>query len=69
MCIQLIRASNCRYAYISYVIVALIKEAIPNTSVERSKVISIIIVFTHKKFKHDNGMIIRNDNNIVIVID
>ena len=36
MCIRIIGASNRRYAHIGDVIVAVIKEAIPNTTLERS---------------------------------
>ncbi|KAK8362089.1 hypothetical protein V6Z11_A03G081600 [Gossypium hirsutum] len=32
-------------------------------------VIRAIIVHTHKEIKHDNGMIIRYDDNVAIVID
>ena len=35
MCIRVIGASNRRYAHIGDVIVAVIKEAVPNTPLER----------------------------------
>lgn len=39
MCIQIIGAGNPRYAYIGEVIIAVIKEIVPNMSLERSEVI------------------------------
>lgn len=47
----------------------MIKEAVPNTPLERSKVIRAIIVHTCKELKRDNGIIIRYDDNAVVVID
>ncbi|MBA0810926.1 hypothetical protein Gohar_002871, partial [Gossypium harknessii] len=41
MCIRVIGASNCRYAYIGDVIIAVIKEAVPNTPLERSEMIKV----------------------------
>ena len=63
-------ASNRRYAHIGDVIVAAIKEAIPNTPLERSEVIRALqIVRTCKELKLYNETIIRYDDNAVVVID
>ena len=51
MCIRIIGASNRRYAHICDVIVAVIKEAIPNTTLERSEVVRAAIVRTCKELK------------------
>ncbi|PKU32143.1 ribosomal protein s11 [Limosa lapponica baueri] len=69
MCIRIIGASNRRYAHIGDVIVAVIKEAIPNTPLERSEVIRAVIVRTCKELKRNNGTIIRYDDNAAVVID
>ncbi|XP_061942865.1 small ribosomal subunit protein uS3-like [Apis cerana] len=69
MCIRIIGASNRRYAHIGDVIVAVIKEAVPNMPLERSEVIRAVIVRTCKELKRDNGMIIRYDDNAAVVID
>ncbi|MFQ6654110.1 hypothetical protein Gotur_025212 [Gossypium turneri] len=58
MCIRVIRASNRRYAHIGDVIVVVIKEAVPNTPLEKLEVIRAVIVCTRKELKRDNGMII-----------
>jgi|UniRef100_A0A2K2AU09 large subunit ribosomal protein L14 len=42
MCIRIIGTSNCRYAHISHVIIVMIKEALPNSPLERSKVIRAV---------------------------
>jgi large subunit ribosomal protein L14 len=69
MCIRIIGAGNHRYAHIGDVIVAVIKEAVPNMPLERSEVIIALIVRTHKELKRDNGMIIRYDDNAAVVIN
>nr|YP_010457564.1 ribosomal protein L14 [Microtropis osmanthoides]UUA68777.1 ribosomal protein L14 [Microtropis osmanthoides] len=69
MCIRIIGTSNRRYAQIGDVIVAVIKETLPNTPLEKSEVIRAVIVRTCKEFKRDNGIIIRYDDNAAVVID
>jgi large subunit ribosomal protein L14 len=69
MCIRIIGASNQRYAQIGNVVVAVIKEAVPNMSLEKSEVIRAVIVRTCKEFKCEDGMIIKYDDNAAVVID
>nr|YP_010601490.1 ribosomal protein L14 [Eremogone acicularis]YP_010601575.1 ribosomal protein L14 [Eremogone brevipetala]YP_010601660.1 ribosomal protein L14 [Eremogone bryophylla]YP_011014174.1 ribosomal protein L14 [Arenaria roborowskii]WAM61066.1 ribosomal protein L14 [Eremogone acicularis]WAM61151.1 ribosomal protein L14 [Eremogone brevipetala]WAM61236.1 ribosomal protein L14 [Eremogone bryophylla]WQA10580.1 ribosomal protein L14 [Arenaria roborowskii] len=69
MCIRIIGTSNRRYARIGDIIVAVIKEAISNSPLERSEVIRAVIVRTCKELKRDNGMIIRYDDNAAVIID
>ncbi|XP_051145762.1 50S ribosomal protein L14, chloroplastic-like [Andrographis paniculata] len=69
MCIRIIGASNRRYAHIGDVIVAVIKEAVPNMLLEKSEVVRAVIVRTCKELKRDSGMIIRYDDNAAVVID
>nr|YP_011035600.1 ribosomal protein L14 [Kaempferia parviflora]WRI59912.1 ribosomal protein L14 [Kaempferia parviflora] len=71
MCIRIIGAGtgNYRYAHIGDVIVAVIKEAVPNMPLERSEVIRAVIVRTCKELKRDNGIIIRYDDNAAVVVD
>uniref|UniRef100_A0A5P8FXW2 Large ribosomal subunit protein uL14c n=3 Tax=Valeriana TaxID=19952 RepID=A0A5P8FXW2_VALOF len=71
MCIRIIGATNRRYAHIGDVIIAVIKEAVPNMpiNVKRGKVVRAVIVRTCKELKRDNGMIIRYDDNAAVLID
>ncbi|KAL3528087.1 hypothetical protein ACH5RR_012743, partial [Cinchona calisaya] len=69
MCIRIIGASNRQYAHIGDVIIIVIKEAVPNMPLERSKVVRFVVVRTCKELKRDNGMIIRYDDNAAVVID
>ncbi|KAL2905767.1 50S ribosomal protein L14 chloroplastic [Bienertia sinuspersici] len=69
MCIQIIGASNRKYARIGDVIVAVIKEAIPNIPLKRSNVIRDGIVRSRKQLKRDNSMIIRYDDYAIVIIN
>ncbi|KAK5845234.1 hypothetical protein PVK06_001396 [Gossypium arboreum] len=59
MCIRVIGASNRRYAHIGDVIVAVIKEAVPNTPLERSEVITAVI----KEIQKELEFLVRSPGN------
>ncbi|XP_061342898.1 large ribosomal subunit protein uL14c-like [Gastrolobium bilobum] len=69
MCIRIIGANNKRYASIGDIVVVVVKEAVPNTSLERSEVIEAVNVRTCKELKRSNGIIIHYDDNTAVVID
>nr|UNJ78484.1 ribosomal protein L14 [Rhomboda moulmeinensis] len=69
MCIRIIGTGNHRYAHIGDVIVAVIKETVPNMPLERSEVIRAVIVRTCQELKRDNGLIRRYDDNAAVIID
>nr|QXG83016.1 ribosomal protein L14 [Stylidium debile] len=69
MCIRILGASNRRYAHIGDVVIAVIKEAVPNMTVKRSEVVRAVIVRTCKELKRDTGIRIRYDDNAAVVID
>nr|YP_010214637.1 ribosomal protein L14 [Loranthus tanakae]UBN08492.1 ribosomal protein L14 [Loranthus tanakae]UBN08558.1 ribosomal protein L14 [Loranthus tanakae] len=69
MCIRILGTSNRRYAQIGDIILAVIKETIPNMPLKRSEVVRAVIVRTCKELKRENGIIIRNDDNAAVVID
>nr|YP_009863943.1 50S ribosomal protein L14 [Arachnitis uniflora]QKE31274.1 50S ribosomal protein L14 [Arachnitis uniflora] len=69
MCIRIIKTCNKRYAYIGDVIIAVIKEATPNASLEKSEIIMAVIVRICKETKRYNGLIIRYDHNAAVIID
>ncbi|KAF1866207.1 hypothetical protein Lal_00024205 [Lupinus albus] len=69
MCIRIIGASNRRYAYIGDIVVAVIKEAVPNTPLERLEVIRAVFVRTCKELKRSNCIIIHYNDNVAVIID
>jgi large subunit ribosomal protein L14 len=69
MCIRVLGASNRKCAHIGDVIIAIIKEAVPNMPLEKSEVVRAVVIRTCKEFERDNGMMIRSDDNAAVVID
>jgi large subunit ribosomal protein L14 len=69
MCIRVLGASNRKCAHIGDVIIAIIKEAVPNMPLEKSEVVRAVVIRTCKKFERDNGMMIRSYDNAEVVID
>nr|YP_009466361.1 ribosomal protein L14 [Genlisea filiformis]AUN28415.1 ribosomal protein L14 [Genlisea filiformis] len=69
MCIRIVGANNRRYAHIGDIIVAVIKEAVPNMPLEKSEIVRAVVVRTCKELQRDNGMLLRYDDNAAVVID
>nr|YP_010294537.1 ribosomal protein L14 [Xyris indica]YP_010294617.1 ribosomal protein L14 [Xyris pauciflora]ULQ68359.1 ribosomal protein L14 [Xyris indica]ULQ68439.1 ribosomal protein L14 [Xyris indica]ULQ68676.1 ribosomal protein L14 [Xyris indica]ULQ68756.1 ribosomal protein L14 [Xyris pauciflora] len=69
MCIRILGNGNRRYAHIGDIIVAVIKDAVPNMSLKRSEVVRAVIVRTCKELKREDGVIIRYDDNAAVIID
>jgi len=67
MCIRVL-GSNRRYAGIGDVVVAVVKEAIPNMAVKRSDIVRAVVVRTRKNLRRSSGMSIRFDDNAAVLI-
>jgi large subunit ribosomal protein L14 len=68
MCIRVL-GSNRRYAGIGDVIIAVVKDAIPNMPVKKSDVVKAVIVRTRKSLRRESGMSIRFDDNAAVIIN
>ena len=68
-CIKVIGGSKRRYARIGDIIVAVVKDAIPNMPLKKSDVVRAVIVRTRKGLRRENGMSIRFDDNAAVVIN
>lgn len=69
MCIQILGGNNSQYATIGDIIVAVVKDAIPNMPLKKSDVVRAVIVRTCKGLRRENGMSIRFDDNAAVVIN
>nr|QHD46921.1 ribosomal protein L14 [Anthoceros agrestis] len=67
MCIRILGASNRKYGNIGDIIIAVIKEAVPNMPLKKSEVVRAVIVRTCKEVRRDNGMTIRFDDNAAVI--
>ncbi|MFE1744455.1 50S ribosomal protein L14 [Coleofasciculus sp. H7-2] len=69
MCIRVLGASSRRYGGVGDVIIAVVKDAIPNMAVKKSDVVRAVIVRTRKNMRRDSGMSIRFDDNAAVIIN
>ena len=68
-CIRVLGAGNRRYGGVGDVIIAVVKDAIPNMAVKKSDVVRAVIVRTRKGLRRDSGMSIRFDDNAAVIIN
>ena len=69
MCIRVINKNKLQLANIGMVIIAVVKEALPNMSIKKSDIVRAVIVRTSKKIRRQNGMSIRFDDNAAVLIN
>lgn len=69
MCLRVLSTGNCRYGSIGDVIVAVVKEAIPNMPVKKSDVVRAVIVRTRQSLRRESGMSIRFDDNAAVIVN
>ncbi len=68
LCIRVLGGSRRRYASVGDVIVATIKDAIPNSPVKKGEVVQAVIVRTAKEVRRRDGTYIRFDDNAAVLI-
>lgn len=68
MCIRVL-GSNRSTAGIGDVIVAVVKDALPNMPVKKSDVVRAVVVRTKKGLRRPSGMSIRFDDNAAVIIN
>jgi large subunit ribosomal protein L14 len=69
MCIRVLKGSNARYGRVGDIIVASVKQAIPNTPIKKGDVVKAVVVRTKKEIKREDGSYIRFDDNAAVIID
>lgn len=68
MCIRVL-GGNRRYAGVGDVVIAVVKDALPNMAVKKSDVVRAVIVRTKKSLCRESGMSIRFDDNAAVIIN
>lgn len=69
MVIRVLGGSRKRFGRIGDIVVASVKEAIPNGSVKKGDVVKAIIVRTRKELKRADGSYIKFDDNAAVVLN
>ena len=68
MCIRVLGGRK-QYAGVGDVIVAVVKDALPNMAVKKSDVVKAVVVRTRKGIRRSSGMSIRFDDNAAVLIN
>ncbi len=69
LCIRVLGGSRRRYAGVGDVIVATVKDAIPNAGVKKGDVVKAVIVRTAKETRRKDGTYIRFDDNAAVILN
>ncbi len=69
LCIRVVGGSKRRYAGVGDVIVAAVKQAVPQGTVKKGEVVKAVVVRTRKEFGRADGTYIAFDENAAVIID
>ena len=69
LCIRVLGGSKRRYAGVGDVIVATIKDAIPNAAINKGEVVEAVVVRTAKETRRKDGSYIRFEDNAAVLIN
>ena len=69
MCIKVLGGSRRRYASIGDIIVATVKEAVPNSRIRTGEVVRAVVVSTRKEVGRNDGSYIKVDENAAALVD
>lgn len=69
LCIRVLGGSRRRYARVGDVIVATVKDALPNAAVKKGDVVKAVVVRTAKEMKRRDGTYIRFDDNAAVILN
>ena len=69
MCIKVLGGSKRRYAGLGDIIVASVKDSIPNSKVKSGDVVKAVIVRTTKEVRRADGSYFKFDRNAAVILD
>jgi len=68
-CIKVLGGSKRRYGTVGDIIVASVKEVIPNAKVKKGEVVKAVIVRTKKEIRRIDGSYVKFDDNSAVIIN
>ena len=69
LCIRVLGGSGRRYAGVGDVVVATVKDALPNAGIKKGEVVQAVVVRTAKETRRKDGTYIRFDDNAAVLIN
>lgn len=64
-----IRVLGTKHGSIGDIIIAVVKDALPNMPTKKSDIVRAVIVRTSKGIKRENGLVIRFDDNAAVIVN
>ncbi len=68
-CFKILGGSKKRYGFIGDIVVASVKDALPNSQIKKGEIVRAVIVRTKKEVRRKDGTYIRFDDNAAVIID
>jgi large subunit ribosomal protein L14 len=68
-CIRVLGGSKKRYGTVGDIVVASVKEVIPNAKVKKGEVVKAVIVRTTKEIRRMDGSYVKFDDNSAVIIN
>lgn len=68
-CLQVVGGSKRRYAGLGDIIMASVREALPNSSVKKGDVVRAVVVRIRHDTTRTDGTVIRFDSNAAVLLD
>jgi len=69
LCIRVLGGSKRRYAGVGDVVIATIKDAIPNAAIKKGEIVEAVVVRTAKETRRKDGSYIRFEDNAAVLIN
>jgi len=69
MCIRVLGRNENQIGTVGDVIIAVVKDALPNMQLKKSEIVRAVIVRTCKGVRRTNGMSIRFDDNAAVIVN
>jgi len=69
MVIRVLGGSKKRYGRIGDIVVASVKEALPNSNIKKGNIVKAVLVRLRKEWRRNDGTHIRFDENAAVLID
>jgi large subunit ribosomal protein L14 len=69
MCIKVLGGSRRKYASVGDVVVASVREAVPNSKIRKGTVVRAVIVRTAKEISRPDGSYIKFDTNAAVLVN
>lgn len=68
MCIKVVGRGSSKYAAVGDIVVASVKEALPESKVKQGDVVKAVVVRTRKEIARQDGSYIKFDDNAAVLI-